>query len=119
MATEQDYVQLGERLNKLKQQHAVLESQEDQKAKRREELRKQLSEAGINPDEPDKEITRLEKEAEDAFAETKAKIDEFERELKSPTEATPTEIPTEPVGEVPEKGSETKDGSLAVDDIDI
>lgn len=119
MATEQDYLELGNRLNKLMQQHAVLSSQEDQKAVRRDELRKKLTEAGINPDDPEGEISRLEKEAEDAYAETKAKIDTFEAALKSPQEATPPDMPVEKASEEPETGNQKPDGSLAVDDIDI
>lgn len=126
MATEQDYLDLAERHQSLLREHAVLTAQEETKATRREEIKKKLREAGIDPDKPDEEITRLEKEAADALSEARTRVDEFERKLKAPTstevQATPPKPEPEPeaalpVEEAPAEPAATEKADA--DDIDI
>lgn len=89
MFKEQDYILLNKRRDELVTQHARLQEREDAKARRREEIFIKLKEAGVNPDKPEEEISRLEAENEEAYNTAKAAIDEFETALKGTGEQAP------------------------------
>jgi chromosome segregation ATPase len=98
MGPEQAYLALNERRATLLQKRAVLEAQEAEKSKRREEIRKQLAAAGIDPDRPEEEKKRLEREAEEALRESTRELDEFERRLnEAETPNTTTTLITKPI----------------------
>lgn len=81
MTTEQEYIQLSERLTRLGQRHAVLVAKEEQKAAERLTLVEELAAAGIDTTRPEEEIERLEKKLALEFQDSKASVDAFEMEL--------------------------------------
>jgi len=83
MSTKTDYLELGERINRLNERRAVLEAREKEKAKAREALTQELKAAGINTDQPEQEAERLEREIQDELQQAKARVDQFERELEA------------------------------------
>lgn len=87
MTTEQDYVELTQRTERLMRQHAVLEAQEKDKETRRAAITKALLELGVDPTQPEKELARLEAEAAEALREATQRVDEFERLLANPNKA--------------------------------
>lgn len=115
MATEQDYLALQERHRALLSQRAVLEAHETVKEQRREELKKEIRELGADPDNPDAEIARLEKEGEEDFQRQRQLVDDFERKLKQPTA-----VPAMPTVEIPESQPAAAESvSSSLSDIDI
>jgi len=78
MASKEEYLQLSDRVNKLKEQRAILASNEEQKAEEREELLEELKTAGVDPSQPREEIERLEREIQEEFDQAKAQVDQFE-----------------------------------------
>lgn len=61
---EQDYRQLAARREQILQRTAVLEADEKRKAIERGTIIERLKQAGVNPDEPEKERERLQREVE-------------------------------------------------------
>lgn len=89
MEPAHELLNLQERHQRLLREHAVLESREAEKAKRREELRTLLLKAGVNPDDPEVEAARLEAELNQIQTENEAKLDDFEVKLKAATQGQP------------------------------
>lgn len=81
MASKDDYLQLSERLNNLKERRAILVSDEERKKEERKTLISELSEAGIDSSKPQEEIDRLEREIQDEYTQSKALVDQFEENL--------------------------------------
>ena len=90
MASKEDYLKLTERVSLLKEQRAILVSDEEKKAQEREELIEELKSANIDPRVPGLEIERLEKEIQDEYNEVKNLVDQFEAELNSVRKVTPS-----------------------------
>ncbi len=115
MVTEQDYIQLTERHAKAMQALAVLQAEEKNKAKRLKEVKDTLTAAGIDPERPEEEKARLEKEAAEALQQAREKLDAFEKQLAAPVEPEPdVEKAEAPVPEEPRR-----DLPISDDDIDI
>ena len=104
MASKEEYLQLTEKVSKLKERRAVLVSEEEQKATERTELIAELTAAGIDPTKPKEEIERLEKEIQDEYDQAKGLVDQFEVDLLNSTknpnpadvlEASGVEVPSE------------------------
>lgn len=93
MSLEREFVELGERLTKLGQRHAVLVAREEQKSAEREVLEKELKAAGVDVTRLDEEAARLEAEMRKALMEAKAKVDAFEVELSGSVSAEKAEVP--------------------------
>lgn len=83
MAAADEYANLTEKLNRLRERRAVLEARETDKATERQSLAEGLRAQGVNLDDPDKEIERLEKETAEELIDAKARVDQFERELEA------------------------------------
>ena len=83
MATKQEFLDLADRVNNLRETRAILVAEEERKAKERADLIKDLEAAGVDPDHPAKEIQRLELEMQTEFSQAKARVDQFEEELKT------------------------------------
>jgi hypothetical protein len=115
-----DFIALNERLNKLLQRHAVLTAQEEEKAKRSEVIRQALIKAGVNPDEPEKEIARLEAAAKKLLDEATKAVEQFESELTNPAVAQPgpeaMPVAPEPTKEEPKTKPAEAEPSMPIDD---
>jgi len=93
MATKEEYLDLAERVGDLKEKRAILVAEEGRKAKEREGLLIDLKAADVDPDHPAKEIQRLELEMQAEFDQAKARVDQFEEELKTVSDPRPADIP--------------------------
>lgn len=115
MEAAEEYTKLNEKIHDLGRQHAVLVSQEEAKAKERSELAATLKAAGINPDQPEAEIARLEKEVNDLLEAKRREITQFEVLLKAgPTQTSTVEVEATQPDPTPEVAN-----LLPVEDIDI
>jgi len=85
MASKEEYLQLTDRVNALKEKRAILVSNETQKADERAELLEELKNAGIDTANPREEIERLEGEIQADYDQAKAQVDQFEVELLAAT----------------------------------
>lgn len=86
MATEMDFINLNNRLQKGREQLAVLTAREEEKKKEREALLKELKAAGININDIDGEMTRLKKEIQEDYEKAEKAVTEFERKLSGSEE---------------------------------
>lgn len=82
MSNTEAYLSLNERYQELMRRHAVMTAQEAEKKVRRDELRGQLIDLGVDPDRPEEEFARLQKEMEESQKAIEAELDEFERKLR-------------------------------------
>jgi hypothetical protein len=91
MSQEQEYLDLNRRLTTLREQHAVLTDREETKRVERERIKAALRKAGVDPDRPDEESERLEREIQDHYAQAKAEVDAFEAALNQTDTPEPEE----------------------------
>jgi len=82
---DEQYLSAQKRLAALNQEHAVATARNEQKLAQRDALRDVLIKAGINPDNIDEEIQRLEQEEFKLLSGITKQLDEFESALKSQT----------------------------------
>lgn len=82
MGIEQEYLGLVEKLTELGQKRAVLVDREAAKAVERKNLEQELIAAGVDVAHPEQEIQRLNEESRKLFEEAKAKVEQFDGELR-------------------------------------
>jgi len=93
MASKEEYLQLTDRINELKERRAGLVALEQGRAEERDDLLKTLEIAGVDHSNPVGEIERLEQEIQAEYDTAKAQVDQFENELKVSTgEKKPVEV---------------------------
>jgi hypothetical protein len=91
MATsEEQFRSLQDRHQRLIREHAVISEQQRLTTERRTSLREELVKLGVDPDRPEEEIARLEKDIESFLETARASLNEFEGKLKGtiPVETT-------------------------------
>jgi len=102
MVTEADYLDLTKRITSLDRRRAVLESQEQDRKRLRDELLEKLKDAGLNLEDIPGEIQRLEKLVDNDFKAHQVNVDEFEKKLQELEAGPSTEVvkPTPPVVDI-------------------
>lgn len=78
---EQEYQELNQRVDRLRENRAVLVSKEEAKAVERQCLADELKAEGVNVDQIDAELARLEKEEAEALAAARTAVETAEREM--------------------------------------
>jgi chromosome segregation ATPase len=94
MATEHEFSQLTERLQRGREKLAVLKAREQEKAQERNELMTELKGAGIDLENLEGERERLEKEIQADYDKAEALVSDFEQKLEQVgrKEGTPVEL---------------------------
>lgn len=123
MSGLEKYSALVQKREDLLKTLAVMQAEEKRKAERRDELSKELSEAGIDVSNLEGELTRIESERESLFTKVEEELAQFELKLKEPEpvkvseEVPKTSNEVEPEKE--EKPSEEISSTPLTNDIDI
>ena len=121
MATKENYLALVDRLTNLNERRAVLVSAEEAKREQREGVIEVLKEYGIDTDNPEAEIERLEKEIQEQYDQAKARVDEFEKALDIATGKTPhpADVLEDHGVEVPSETRAALDEEVSTNDLDL
>lgn len=114
MTTKEQYLELGEKLTRLKERRAVLEAREADRAKESERISAELRLVGVDPTNPDAEIERLTREIDAEFARAQSEIDTFERDL---TAAEEGRLPASQVETRPDPPAASKPLNTLIEDV--
>lgn len=78
---EQEYQELTQRVERLRESRAVLVSREAEKKIKRQLLEQELKAAGVDVEHIDLELARLEKEEAETLAAARTAVETAEREM--------------------------------------
>ena len=94
---EKEYLELKKRIEACKEEALRLQVEEDSKRELHEGILQQLRDQGINVDDMESEMSRVQAEIDKTLSDALEEIERFRREIDSRTESPEPEVTTETV----------------------